>query len=377
MRRPLSEIPQDRALDWVASVHAASEATMKGLGDDERQSFESRTRRAIARCGCGPGRIRSRGYSVPDVGRSNLDDSSIYDVRTLPHGQGSEARTHFYAERVTEYFESEYADVETPPSDIIHVTCTGYASPSGAQRLIATKRWGDRTRVTHAYHMGCYASLPATRLAAGALLSRPKSDGAGERRPVDIVHTELCSLHLDPTDHSLEQLLVHSLFGDGFIRYSLRDDDGRPGLRLVAEREYVIPDSAELMTWIASDAGMKMTLARDVPDRIAAYLIPFVESLAADGDRTLDDLRANAVFAVHPGGPRIVDRVRDVLGLGEPSVELSRGVLLDYGNMSSATLPHVWMRVLADEGTPAGTPVVSLAFGPGLTVCGALFEKVG
>ena len=50
-------------------------------------------------------------------------------------------------------------------------------------------------------------------------------------------------------------------------------------------------------------------------------------------------------------------------------------MLHDYGNMSSATLPHVWQRILEDSRIAAGTPVVSLAFGPGLTMCGALFVK--
>ena len=48
-------------------------------------------------------------------------------------------------------------------------------------------------------------------------------------------------------------------------------------------------------------------------------------------------------------------------------------MLRDYGNMSSATLPYIWMRLLRD--VPVGTLIPSLAFGPGLTICGALFEK--
>jgi predicted naringenin-chalcone synthase len=43
--------------------------------------------------------------------------------------------------------------------------------------------------------------------------------------------------------------------------------------------------------------------------------------------------------------------------------------------MSSATLPHVWARLLDDTSVAPGTPIVSLAFGPGLTVCGGLFRK--
>ena len=82
-----------------------------------------------------------------------------------------------------------------------------------------------------------------------------------------------------------------------------------------------------------------------------------------------------SVCAVHPGGPKIIDRVRDGLELAEPQVAASRAVLRDFGNMSSATLPHVWMRVLADPAVASGTPILSLAFGPGLTICAAVFRK--
>jgi predicted naringenin-chalcone synthase len=49
--------------------------------------------------------------------------------------------------------------------------------------------------------------------------------------------------------------------------------------------------------------------------------------------------------------------------------------LLRYGNMSSATLPHIWSGLLDDAACLPGTLVASFAFGPGLTVCGALFRK--
>jgi predicted naringenin-chalcone synthase len=56
-------------------------------------------------------------------------------------------------------------------------------------------------------------------------------------------------------------------------------------------------------------------------------------------------------------------------------VEASRRVLRAYGNMSSATLPYVWRELLADDTVADGAPVVSLAFGPGLTLCGNLLVK--
>lgn len=68
---------------------------------------------------------------------------------------------------------------------------TGYLSPSAAQLLVVEKGWQQRTRVTHAYHMGCYAALPAIRIGSGFLTS---TTHLGYR--VDIAHTEL--LHLAP-----------------------------------------------------------------------------------------------------------------------------------------------------------------------------------
>jgi predicted naringenin-chalcone synthase len=119
---------------------------------------------------------------------------------------------------------------------------------------------------------------------------------------------------------------------------------------------------------------MQMTLSREIPDRIASALRGFVAELYRRGGYNLDAIKHTA-FAVHPGGPKIIDRVRDVLELSDAQVATSRDVLREYGNMSSATLPHVWMRLIADPRVPAGTLVVSLAFGPGLTVCGSLLEK--
>jgi predicted naringenin-chalcone synthase len=362
--RPRYEVTQERALAWLAAAHAEAEARLEGLDERGRTKFEAKMARIIRRVACGPDRIARRGQSVSDLDAFRWDDDALYSLRSHPHGKGSGARSRAYAEVVDAYFEGAYAGDEFPPDDLIHVTCTGYAAPNGAQKLVAAKRWP--TRVTNAYHMGCYASIPALRMSSGFL-------AAGARR-VEVAHTELCSLHCDPTDHALEQLVVQSLFADGFIRYAVMRDDMTFGLRVLAIHEQLIPSSADAMSWIVGDHGMQMTLARNVPDRVAAAVRGFVLELYARAGMGIDRMR-DSVFAVHPGGPKIIDRVRAMLELDDAQVAASRGVLLDYGNMSSATLPHIWMRVLADPRVPPGTLVPSLAFGPGLTVCGALLEK--
>ena len=363
--RPPFELDQHRALAWLAAAHAEAEATVGKLDERERARFETKVARVLQRCACPPTKLATRGHCVPDVERNGFLDNELYDVPRHPHGRGIAARMKRFAEIVNDYFERAYADEPSAPDDLIHVTCTGYVSPSGAQRVVAAKGWGGHTRVTHAYHMGCYAALPAVRMAAGFT-------AIGARR-VDIVHTELCSLHLDPADHRVEQLVVQSLFGDGLIRYSMHPDPG-PGLTLRTAYEVVLPDTHDHMGWNVSDHGMKMVLSRDVPDRIAGALRGFVVELFKRAGLDLGALK-NALFAVHPGGPKIIDRVQNVLELTDAQVAASRGVLHDYGNMSSATLPHIWMRMLADPAVPRGTLIPSFAFGPGLTVCGALLEK--
>jgi predicted naringenin-chalcone synthase len=378
MRRPEHVFAQADALAWLSETHATSAATTRALSDGERAAFSARYDKLLERCACGPDKIGSRGHVTREVGASqpgNAGTPALYDVRRYPRGQGSAARSRVYSEVVNAYFDREYADDRQAPSELIHVTCTGYVAPSGAQRLVANRGWGSLTHVTHAYHMGCYAAFPALRIAAGHLGTpiglRPLSTEAR----VDIVHTELCTLHLDPSDHSPEQCVVQSLFADGFVRYSVREREAGPGLEVLSLSEHILPDSADSMAWTVGDFGMRMALTRDVPDRIAGALRPFVTELFAKAERSLGDELRKCVVAVHPGGPKIIDRVETVLELRTEQVQASRDVLFDYGNMSSATLPHVWQRVLLDADVMPGTLVLSLAFGPGLSVCGGLFRK--
>jgi predicted naringenin-chalcone synthase len=213
-----------------------------------------------------------------------------------------------------------------------------------------------------------YASLPAIRIAEGLVASK--------NQRVDIVHTEMCGLHLDSHDHSPEALVVQSLFADGHIKYSaVSEDRGHSGFRVLTICEKILPDSAQDMSWMPASWGMKMSLSRNVPTKISNSLKGFLEKMLSPTQFSLRDILKNAVFAVHPGGPKIIDVVRETLELSEEQVQASRAVLLSRGNMSSATLPHVWHKI-GQEKYSEKKLVVSLAFGPGLTIFGSLFQIV-
>jgi predicted naringenin-chalcone synthase len=373
-QRPAFHSEQGAILEWIAAAHARSELTRQQPATaEEREALTRKLRKLVLRFGCSTDRISTRNSALEDFTHTDWDRMRIFQLNQFPSGKPCGDRSRFFQEVSGAAFERFYAEEAEPPAAIIHVTCTGYVSPSGAQRLVARRDWGRSTEVMHAYHMGCYASLPATRIAAG-LVERGK-----ER--VDIVHTELCTLHMDPSVHLPEQLVVQTLFADGMIRYrATRAKGGRTvdaGLELVHSHEEIVPGSEDAMTWMVSEFGMQMTLSRKVPDQIRAALGAFLDRLGEGAGMGAAQLVERARFAIHPGGPRIIDQIQEHLGLRPEQVQASNAILRDYGNMSSATLPHVWKTILDDDAVPAGTWIVSLAFGPGLTISGSILRKRG
>ncbi|MDR3672831.1 MAG: 3-oxoacyl-[acyl-carrier-protein] synthase III C-terminal domain-containing protein [Holophaga sp.] len=113
-------------------------------------------------------------------------------------------------------------------------------------------------------------------------------------------------------------------------------------------------------------------------DRIStrdSALGAFLERMGAGVGLGADHLARRALFAIHPGGPRIIDEIAELLGLGPEQVRASNAILRNHGNMSSATLPHVWKAMLEDAAVEPGRLIVALAFGPGLTISGAILRK--
>jgi len=362
---------QEASFRWLTLAHARAEQTRAERNNTpfDAIEFESELSKRLRRVACAPAQVAERGHELEDFTHTEWERMHVYRLHEHASGESTVARGALYQRFADAAFEGVYAGVHEPPSDVVHVTCTGYESPSAAQRFVAARGWGASTRVTHAYHMGCYAAVPALRLAATAL-------ALGRR--ADVVHTEYCTLHLNPLCHTPEALVIQSLFSDGVIAYRLTRERAElgpePALALAATDEVLLADATDAMSWRIGENGMQMTLARDVPERLAGAVGSFVERLCARAELAEAE-RRRAHYAIHPGGPRIVDLVRRTLALSEEQVGASRRVLLSHGNMSSATLPHVWRELLRSPDVATGTPIVSLAFGPGLTLCGAVSRK--
>jgi predicted naringenin-chalcone synthase len=343
---PSQNLPQHEINRWILNSHEVS--------GGEREN--------LSRFCLSESSISKRYFDCEEVDL-NWASHRIYHLSPeAPQGARIDERNAFFSERALNVFEKIYRG--NFPQELVHVTCTGYVSPSPPQMFFQGKI--NPPGITHAYHMGCYASLPAIRIASAL--------SSAESCEVDIVHTEMCSLHLDPSAHTAEQMVVQTLFADGHIKYSVGKKHGR-SLRILKIKEKLIPDSSRDMTWVPGPYGMKMSLSKAVPLKIRDELPTFIQELCSSQGIELGRVLKEGVFAVHPGGPKIIEAVQKKLELRDDQVEESRKVLFERGNMSSATLPHVWNEIIKSN-KESGTIVVSLAFGPGLTIFGGLFEIV-
>ncbi|MGK5114290.1 MULTISPECIES: type III polyketide synthase [unclassified Geodermatophilus] len=234
-------------------------------------------------------------------------------------------------------------------------TCTGYATPGLDIRLASDLGMPPGLQRLHVGHMGCYAAIPGLAAVGDYVTARS--------RPAVLLCCELTSLHVQPAQADLEQVVAHALFSDAAAAVVLEPGAAR-GRRLAAVVARTDPSTADHMTWDVTDLGFRMGLSPRVPDVLSRHVGDVVDELLTGAGLRPQDV---AGWAVHPGGPRILDVVRDELGLAESQLAASRHVLAEHGNCSSATVLLVLEQLADVDG-----PVVAMAFGPGLTLYAAL-----
>ncbi|MFZ0217649.1 MAG: type III polyketide synthase, partial [Candidatus Dormiibacterota bacterium] len=246
-------------------------------------------------------------------------------------------------------------------------SCTGYLVPSLDVHLIPRLGLRRDVRRLPLTELGCSGGL------AGLALGHEWAQGRADAR-VLIVAVELPSLNLQPDDRSLDNLTASMVFGDGAAAAVLSSAPARPGdVEVTAVASQLLPDSVDALGFDLRDDGfhtvLQPRLAKVVGDRLRPVVDGFWEGPPP------------AFYAIHAGGARIFDAVRDALQLEDAMLEPSRSVWGRTGNLSSASILFVLAELAGSgPGCPrngaAGTPPggeaagdgLAIAFGPGVTV---------
>jgi alkylresorcinol/alkylpyrone synthase len=240
---------------------------------------------------------------------------------------------------------------------VITISCTGFMIPSLDAYLANTLGFSPHVKRLPVTELGCAAGAAALARAFDYLCAFPE-------HTVLVVSVELPSLTFQVRDLSAANIVSSALFGDGAAAVLLRGGVrcGRPRIR--AAESTLFPQTTELMGFALKEAGLHILLSAEIPEVVCAEVPSLLEHFLGAQGLTVADL---SHFLLHPGGRRVLDGLTQCLGLSAEQTAVSRAILRDYGNLSSASVLFILDRFLTTERTRPGDLGLILAFGPGFS----------
>lgn len=249
------------------------------------------------------------------------------------------------------------------PADVgalYSATVTGVATPSLDARLVNRLRLPPAVKRVPIFGLGCLAGAAGVARAADYLAGHP-------REVVVLLSVELCSLTLQPEDLSIPNLIASGLFGDGAAAVVLVGGEraaagGGSGPEVVASRSSFYYDTERVMGWDISEKGFQVVLSAEVPEMVRRHLREDVDGFLADHGLGLADV---ASWVAHPGGPKVLEAMQEVLGLPAEALAVTWRSLREVGNLSSTSVLLVLEETMARHRPPPGSFGLMLAMGPG------------
>ena len=247
------------------------------------------------------------------------------------------------------------------PSDVdivFSTTVTGAAVPTLEARLAG--RLGLRPDIKRVplFGLGCVAGAAGIARMNDYLRAYPDQVAV-------LLAVELCSLTVQRDDHSMANLVACCLFGDGAAAVvavgAQRAPSGRGLPRVLASRSRLYPDTTDVMGWQIGSEGFRIVLSADVPTVAEKYLGEDVRLFLAEFGLATTDI---GTWVCHPGGPKVIEAIENVLDLPDDALELTRKSLWNNGNMSSVSVLDVLSANLAAP-PPHGEMGMMMAMGPG------------
>ena len=240
-------------------------------------------------------------------------------------------------------------------------TCTLSLCPQLDTYFIRELQMRSNIQRAHIGDSGCASALVAVQAAYNHIKAFPGHKAA-------VACSEICSSTYY-RDGSIEAAVGEAIFSDGAAAVMLGESG--PGFEIVEHRSLIRPEHQALMGFAFPEGKRKLVLSRDVTKVGPAMLAEWVRDLLETHGLRKEDVR---FWPLHSAGRRILDNAQQLMGLSDEDLSYSRGVLHDYGNMSSATVLFVLERVMRCGNPREGDVAVLAALGPGFAVEGALLR---
>jgi len=244
---------------------------------------------------------------------------------------------------------------------VTSVSCTGFLLPSIDAHLVNRLGLQEEVRRLPLTLLGCAGGAMGLSHTVDLLAARPETAAL-------LVAVELPSHDFQLEDFSMAHLVSTALFGDGAVALIV-GGSARPVPRGAAARPHVVatrtrffPGTLGTMGFDVRDSGFHMVLDAKIPEFVGEVIWPEIERFLAD---TGTGVAGVDHFLVHPGGRAILDVLEERLQRGPEALALSRRVLREHGNLSSASVLMLLHEFERTVGGRPGERGLLVAFGPG------------
>lgn len=263
---------------------------------------------------------------------------------------------------------------------LVYVSSSEARFPGGDLYLARALGLRPSVRRVMLYFIGCSGGVAGLRVAKDLAENNP-----GSRVLLATSESTVLGFR-PPSSLRTYDLVGAALFGDGAGAAILGADPisgvEHPLLELHTAIQQFLPDTEKIIDGRLSEEGISFKLDRNLPEIIEGHVEGFCSGLLEEAG--FGALQYNDLFwAVHPGGPAILNRMERRLQLLPAKLAASRRALKDYGNASSNTIVYV-LEYIIEESMKAGKDEraedcewgLLLAFGPGITFEGILARKL-
>jgi alkylresorcinol/alkylpyrone synthase len=262
---------------------------------------------------------------------------------------------------------------------VVSASCTGYVLPSVDAHLVDRLGLDPGVRRLPITQLGCSAGVGTLAIASDLLAAR-----GGRALVVCVEPSSLCVQAADP---DASDLVGNALFGDAGAAAILDADPGHPdvpsspsaprdanapvdvpvalGPSILRSACCTWPEHASLLGMRLTDAGPRLVLSPRLPEVLGEVVAPAVDAFLAESGLERRDL---AFWAIHPGGPRILDAIGDALDLDDDALAPVWRAWSRNGNVVSATIFFILREIAATVAPPPGSLGLALAVGPGLSL---------
>ncbi|XP_057518310.1 type III polyketide synthase B [Amaranthus tricolor] len=269
-----------------------------------------------------------------------------------------------------------------PITDITHLVYVSSSEarlPGGDIYLAKGIGLKPETNRVMLYFSGCSGGVAGLRVAKDIAENNP-----GSRVLLATSETTIIGFK-PPSPNRPYDLVGVALFGDGAGAMIIGTDPNpnteRPLFELHTAIQHFLPNTEKIIDGRLTEEGISFKLDRALPQIIEDNIEGFCSKLMENIGLTNKDY--NKIFwAVHPGGPAILNRLEKRLDLSPDKLIASRRALADYGNASSNTIVYV-MEYMMEENKKMNKETKNddewgliLAFGPGVTFEGILARNL-